>query len=67
MNPLNNVAIANYCLKILANGKKLPNYAYYISGDDVKAMFWDELTFNEMTKIYRHFRRLRYRRQPKFY
>jgi hypothetical protein len=54
MDVFNDVNITNYCLTILANGKKLPNYAYYNYGDDVKTMFWDELSSKDLTKIHRH-------------
>jgi hypothetical protein len=58
MEPLNDASIANQCLNILSNGRKLPSYAYYEPGDDVKGMFWNELSRKELLKIYRYIKKL---------
>ena len=43
--------LANLCLNILCNDKRLPNYAYYEPDDDVHTMFFNELTKKEIQKI----------------
>ena len=45
--------IANMCLNILANHKRLPSYAYYQPDDDV-SIFFNELTKKDIQKICRY-------------
>jgi hypothetical protein len=46
---------ANICLTILANNFKLPSDAYYGPGDDVKTLFFRELSKKDIRKILKHF------------
>jgi len=55
MDIRNDARLANYCLTVLANGAKLPTYAYYVPSDNVKSLFWNGLSFKELKQLHRHF------------
>jgi hypothetical protein len=55
MDPFNDAFFANYCINILANFKKLPSNVYYYDGDNIKSMFWNNLSKREIKKIQNYF------------